>query len=155
MLNQYGYSTGQNCGRVSKKGAGMKCESCPAGWENRSYEGECSDFGCIIYGSGICRDDCRLSRAEIEKRVKQWEDYTSGRIERPQWVANKFVREMDAAWWFGHKLGVFLPGFPPLRMHDGCHEGIYSASSLKESCGSAYREGYEDAKTCKPMKENW
>ena len=105
----------------------MKCENCPAGWEDRSYEGECGDFGCLIYGHEICLDNCRLSEAEINKRLKQWEDYTAGRIERPKWVANKFIREMDASWWFGHSLGIFLPGYPPPKMRNGCHESIYSS----------------------------
>lgn len=24
------------------------CESCPMGWESRSYEGECEDCGCLF-----------------------------------------------------------------------------------------------------------
>jgi len=127
----------------------MKCENCPAGWEDRSYEGECGDFGCLIYGHEICLDNCRLSEAEINKRLKQWEDYTAGKIERPKWVANKFIREMDASWWFGHSLGIFLPGYPPPKMRNGCHESIYSSSSLNDNVKSAYMEGYEDARSGK------
>lgn len=127
----------------------MKCEYCPAGWEDRSYEGECGDYGCIIYGHEMCRDDCRLSKAEIDKRLKQWENYTAGRIKRPKWVANKFLREMDSKWWFGHSLGIFLPGYPPPEMNNGCHESLYSAESLKMNIKGSYQDGYEDAKAGK------
>lgn len=26
------------------------CETCPLSWEDRGYEGECYDCGCIVYG---------------------------------------------------------------------------------------------------------
>lgn len=108
----------------------MNCEYCPAGWEERSYEGECYDFGCIIKGHEMCDDNCRLSKAEIEKRLKEWKDYTSGKIGRPQWVANKFMRELDDNWMMGHSLGYMLPGFPPPWMKNGCHESLYSTSGV-------------------------
>lgn len=97
------------------------CEECPAGWEDRSHEGECYDCGCIIYGEA---DGCRLTRAEITKRLRQWEEYQEGKIDRPQWVANKFMRQMDRR--------IFsCPAYPPKRMSNGCHESIYSADQMR------------------------
>lgn len=97
------------------------CEECPAGWEDRGYEGECYDCGCIIYGEA---DGCRLTRAEITKRLRQWEEYQEGKIDRPQWVANKFMRQMDRR--------IFsCPAYPPKRMSNGCHESIYSADQMR------------------------
>ena len=105
-------------------GVGMKqndCEECPAGWEDRGYEGECYDCGCIIYGEA---DGCRLTRAEITKRLRQWEEYQEGKIDRPQWVVNKFIRQMDRR--------IFsCPTYPPRRMNNGCHESIYSADQMR------------------------
>ncbi len=123
-----------------------RCEYCPAGWEDRSYEGECNSFGCRIYGVEIVKDDCKLSKAEVEKRLQQLEDYEAGKIERPQWVANKFMRELDnSRAWLGH-LGLFLPGYPPPRMKNGCHENIYSSMNMKDNVEWAYKHGYQDAK---------
>lgn len=34
------------------------CDECPQSWEDRSYEGECNDYGC--YACGECRETCRL-----------------------------------------------------------------------------------------------
>lgn len=28
----------------------IDCENCPLSWEDRSYEGECNDCGCFVYG---------------------------------------------------------------------------------------------------------
>lgn len=28
----------------------FECEECPLSWEERSYEGECGDCGCYLYG---------------------------------------------------------------------------------------------------------
>ena len=97
------------------------CEECPAGWEDRGYEGECYDCGCIIYGEV---DGCRLTRAEITKRLRQRDEYQEGKIDRPQWVANKFMRQMDRR--------IFsCPAYPPKRMSNGCHESIYSADQMR------------------------
>lgn len=98
----------------------MKCENCPAGWEDRGYEGECYDCGCVIYGDFY---DCNLSEKEIRKRLKQWDEYTEGKIERPKWVENKFFRMMD------YRI-YSCPSFPPKKMRNGCHESIYSSDQL-------------------------
>lgn len=38
------------------------CEYCPLSWEDRSYEGECEDCGCMAYGDylGGAKFLCRL-----------------------------------------------------------------------------------------------
>ena len=91
-------------------------------------------------------DNCKLSKAEIEKRLQQLKDYEAGNIERPQWVANRFMREMDNNWETGHRLGIFLPGFPPPKMMNGRYGHIESAMELSNNYDMAYRKGYEDAK---------
>lgn len=55
------------------------------------------------------------------------------------------MREMDANWETGHRLGIFLPGFPPPKMMNGCYEHIESAIGNSNNYDMAYRNGYEDA----------
>lgn len=128
----------------------MKCEDCPACWEDRSYEGECNDCGCLIMGHDIFRDPCRLSRATIEKRLQQLEDYHSGKIERPRWIMERFMREMDnAAALFQCDLG--LPGFPPKKTREpGLYYSLYGSTDLRYQGRCDYRKGYDDAKAGKP-----
>ena len=39
------------------------CENCPMGWEERGYEGECSDCGCLFdYHFNVPIWKCMLSR---------------------------------------------------------------------------------------------
>lgn len=111
----------------------MKCENCPAGWEDMSYEGECNACGCLILGNDMFDDDCSLSADEIDKRLAQLKAYEEGKIDRPQWIANRFIRELDHHWWPGHSLGIFLPPFPPPRMYKGCYDSIYSSMGLSDS----------------------
>lgn len=125
----------------------MKCENCPAGWEDRDYEGECNSCGCLILGNDMFDDNCRLSADEIDKRLAQLKAYEDGKIDRPQWVVNRFIREMDNKWQFGHSLGIFLPAFPPPRMHNGCYQSIYSSIGLNDSVKmieNRVRRNYEE-----------
>ena len=127
----------------------MKCERCPASWESGGMTScgyECDSYGCMILGAEMLDDNCKLSKAEIEKRLQQLKDYEAGKIQRPQWVANRFMREMDANWEIGHRLGIFLPGFPQPKMMNGCYEHIESAMGCRDNYDMAYRKGYEDAK---------
>lgn len=114
---------------------------------------ECDSYGCMILGEGMLDDNCKFSLAEIEKRIQQLKDYEAGKIERPQWVANRFIREMDDNWRTGHRLGIFLPGFPPPKMMDGCYEHIESSMGICDNYNMAYRKGFEDAKAGKEYEE--
>ena len=127
----------------------MKCDRCPASWESGGMTRcgyECDSYGCMILGAEMLDDNCKLSKEEIEKRLRQLKDYEAGKIERPQWVANRFMREMDNNWGTGHRLGIFLPGFPPLKMMNGCYEHIESAIGVRDNYDMGHRKGYEDAK---------
>ena len=133
----------------------MKCERCPASWESGGMTDcgyECDSYGCRILGAEIFDENCKLSEKEIRKKLQELRDYEAGKIERPQWVANRFIREMDAHSMIGD-FSVFLPGYPPLRMRDGCYSSIHSSMSIKDTYRMGYREGYEDAKEGKPPKE--
>ena len=124
-----------------------KCEYCKAGWESRSYEGECEDYGCRSMGRGICNDNCKLKKAEINKRLKQLEDYEAGKIERPQWIVNRFIREMDDSMVFNGHLGYSLPGFPPQKMrNDGFYESIASSAGLRNAMDADYERGIKAGK---------
>ena len=127
-----------------------RCENCPASWEDRSYEGECNDFGCQIMGHGICDNDCRLTKSEIEKRLQQLEDYEAGKIKRPQWIANRFMRELDSTCVFDGKPG-HTP-YPPVRMWKGVYYPIYGPTDMHYQSRADYRRGYEDAKAGKEMR---
>lgn len=123
----------------------MKCENCPAGWEDRSYEGECNDCGCLIMGRDIFKDDCRLSRAEIDRRLKQLEDYHSGKIKRPKWVVERFIRELDhCAVLF--RLGLGVPSYPPIKTKDNVYYSLHGNTDMHYQSESEYRRGYEDGK---------
>lgn len=123
----------------------MKCENCPAGWEDRTYEGECNDCGCLIMGHDMVGDDCSLSRSEVEKRLQQLEDYHAGKIKRPQWLANRFMREMDhAAALYQCHLG--LPGFPPKTTHDNLYYSLYGSTDLHFQGECEHRHGFDQAK---------
>ena len=122
-----------------------RCEYCPAGWEDRSYEGECNGYGCRILGFEILDENCKLSKDQIRIRLKELEDYEAGKIERPQWVVNKFIREMDNNM-LDNRLGLFLPGYPPKRMRNGCYQSLHSGMSLQDTAEHNYKHGYQDAK---------
>ena len=119
------------------------CEYCPAGWEDRSFEGECNDCGCLIMGRDV--DGCNLSLKEINKRLDQLEDYHNGKIERPQWVVNRFMRELDDCYSM-YQLDLALPSYPPKKTHDNLYQHMYGRIDVTYSEYSAYRQGYEDAK---------
>lgn len=133
----------------------MKCERCPAGWESGGMTDcgyEVDSYGCLILGAGIMDDNCKLSADQIDKRLAELKAYEDGKIERPQWVANRFIREMDDNWWIGHELGIFLPGFPPPKMKNGCYERLHSSIGITDTYKMGYREGYDDAVSGKENK---
>lgn len=131
----------------------VKCDYCDAGWEDRSYEGECESFGCLIYGNGIALENCALSQREITKRLKELKDYEAGKIERPQWVANRFIRELDESCAFSGEPSCMLPSYPPKRMNKGCYFSIYGRIDLHYERRAEYRRGYEDGKNGMEMHE--
>lgn len=60
--------------------AANNCEDCPMGWEDRGYEGECNDCGCLFdHDFRVPLWKCLLPDwvlARIAKRIKRrWEDY--------------------------------------------------------------------------------
>lgn len=140
----------------------MKCDNCPAAWEsstNNENGYECDCYGCLIMGRyyGGEGESCSLTSTEVKNRLYDLKRYEKGEIVRPQWVANRFIREMDGQ--MGVECGY--PGFPPKRMpktvhYDECGEeyyGVYkyiygSTDSYYERC-HAYKDGYEDAKAGK------
>lgn len=145
----------------------MKCDHCPAVWEDGGWTEcgyECNSYGCVIFGENIGGEgeSCGLKKKDVEFRLQQIEDYEHGKIERPQWMANKFIREMDMA------IANF-PRFPPKRPrirtinteYDGVITYAESVRVISEceqhyELAHAYRKGYEDAKAgreCTP--EYW
>ncbi len=60
---------------IKKIFGNFECENCPLSWEDRSYEGECDDCGCLVYkdlyegGKPICHLPMWIKRAIAE--VKQ------------------------------------------------------------------------------------
>ena len=130
----------------------MRCEKCPAGWEDRSYEGECNDCGCLIMGHGIFDSNCKLTSEEIKERLHQLKEYEAGRIKRPQWIVNRFMRELDTSFNFIRD-GVLHTSYPPERMTRGVYYPVYGSLDMKENIRMGYRHGYEDAKGGKPYDE--
>lgn len=52
------------------------CENCPLGWEERGYEGECYDCGCMVHADKIPCDEtswCRKTYAERLEKSKEFE----------------------------------------------------------------------------------
>ena len=125
----------------------MKCDNCPAGWEDRSYEGECNDFGCLIYGHEIVREKCPLTNEEIKERLRQLERYEAGEIVRPQWIVNRFMRELDDTCSFNGE--PHHVSYPPRRMTKGVYYPLYGSVDMYYQTMSDYRRGYEDAKARK------
>lgn len=135
----------------------MKCDNCPAAWEdstNNENGYECEAYGCVIRGLyyGGEGESCYLTKDQVNKRLKEWEDYTAGKIKRPEWVARKFLRELDSQM---TTCECGLPGYPPVQMSNGCHKSLYGSTDIHYDMISAYRQGYEDCengKTCDPYK---
>lgn len=141
----------------------MKCDNCPAMWAENDIMTECGvehgDYGCLIQGRdrGSEGDSCSLTETEIRNRLFQLERYEHGEIIRPQWIANRFIRDMDRQ--MGVECG--LPGFPPRRMngrvsideygeeHYGSYKSIYGATDAYYERCHAYEQGYADAKAGK------
>ena len=54
----------------------IKCEDCPLSWEECSYEGECSDCGCLVYGDlyegdkAICHFPERIKQFIADRKQK-------------------------------------------------------------------------------------
>ena len=125
----------------------MKCENCPASWEDSSNTEngyECNDYGCLIYGT--LNDECKLSFNTIEKRLKELKDYESGKIERPQFVANMFMRLMDERMYSSYSQAMFLPPFPPKKCYGRLYQSLHSSTDIKDTYNMGFREGYEKAK---------
>ena len=138
----------------------MKCsENCPAFWVKGGggyeYPDEVDCYGCQIYGMyrGGEGDYCNLKKNQIEKMLGELEAYEMGEIDRPNWVAMRFIRDMDGAGDCG------LPQFPPKRCDiekiDDIFDDAYFITNMKSLYGyvdlrfaksDAYRKGYEDAK---------
>lgn len=134
----------------------MKCDNCPAAWEKGGMTScgyECDSYGCIIRGLyyGGEGESCYLSKEQVLKRLKEYKDYQAGKIDRPEWVIKKFIRDLDGQ--MGVECG--LPPYPPKRMHDGCHKMLYGTTDLHYERSAAYRYGYEDAKAGKPMLNDY
>ena len=140
----------------------MKCtENCPAFWVQGGggyeYPDEVDCYGCQIYGMyrGGDGDHCNLTKNQIEKKLEELEAYEMGEIDRPNWVAMRFIHDMDGAGDCG------LPMFPPKRCvvkkieDDDFDEPYYYCTNMKSIHGNtdlnfaqtcAYRKGYDDAK---------
>lgn len=139
----------------------MKCsENCPAFWVmgggGYEYPDEVDCYGCHIYGMyrGDEEDHCRLSREQIENKLTELEAYEQGEIDRPKWVAMRFIHDMDIS------MDLSLPHFPPERCiskkfnDDIFGEGtyvtnmktLYGTTDMHYAKSHAYRQGYEDAK---------
>ena len=56
----------------SKLETEAECEYCPLGWEERGYEGECYDCGCMAHADKIPQDETSWCKKSFEKR---WERY--------------------------------------------------------------------------------
>jgi hypothetical protein len=143
-------------GVTTRKERKMRCERCAASWDDGGMTDcgyECDSYGCLIYGENILLDaDCKLTKRMVDDRLAQLKAYEDGKIERPKWVANRFIREMDDHC-HGSCLGTFLPGFPPIKMKNGSYASVHSGMDLKDSCEAAYLEGYEDAKAGQPKRK--
>lgn len=139
----------------------MKCtENCPAFWVQGGggyeYPDEVDCYGCQIYGMyrGGEGDHCNLKEKQIKKMLGELEAYEMGEIDRPNWVAMRFIHDMDGEGECG------LPQFPPKRCYvekieNDIFEEAYYVTNTKSLYGkvdlhfaqrSAYRRGYEDAK---------
>ena len=122
----------------------MNCENCPAGWEDRGYEGECYDCGCRIVG--VLDDNCKLSKQTVIKRLKELEDYENGEIDRPQWIINRFIRQIDDSSSFsGEPGGICM--FPPKRMGKRGYIGLYSPVAMHYQKIHDYDRGFNDGKS--------
>lgn len=135
----------------------MKCDSCPASWEQGGMTScgyECDAYGCIIRGLyyGGTGESCYLTEKQVERRLKEYKDYTAGKIERPKWIAEKFMRELDDKM---TTVQCGLPGYPPKWMRDGYHKSIYGTTDLHYERVDAYQAGYKDAKAGKPMRDDY
>ena len=130
----------------------MKCDNCPAAWEDSTNNENgygCNAYGCIVRGLyfGGEGGSCQLTEKQVKKRLKEWEDYTAGYIIRPKWVAEKFMRELDAQM---STVECGLPPYPPMRMRDGCHLSLSGSTDLYYQSCSAYEKGYKDCQDGKP-----
>jgi hypothetical protein len=96
-------------------------------------------------------ESCYLTKAQVERRLQEWEEYTSGKIERPEWVVKKFMRDLD----YQMQYECHLPGYPPKRMYDGCHKHIQGVTDMHYQMRADCRKGYEDAKAGKPFDKEY
>ena len=128
-----------------------RCERCPASWESGGMTDcgyECDSYGCLIYGNDILlEDNCKLTKQMVNNRLAQLKAYEDGKVDRPLWVANRFMRELDHACAFSGEPSLNLPAYPPVRMRKGHYFSIYGRIDMNEQGRMDYRRGYEDAKT--------
>lgn len=142
----------------------MKCsEECPAFWMQGGggyeYPDEVDCYGCMIYGMyrGDDEDRCRLTRAQIDRKLEELEAYEKGEIERPKWVAMRFIHDMDISG------DIDLPSFPPKRciseqvkddIFGDCvcvknYKSIYGEVDVSWERQIEYERGYRDAENGK------
>jgi hypothetical protein len=48
-----------------------ECENCPLGWEERGYEGECYDYGCMVYTNTIPQDGTSWCVKSFDERYNK------------------------------------------------------------------------------------
>ena len=144
----------------------MKCDNCPAAWEKGGMTVcgyECDAWGCIIRGMyyGGEGESCYLTKEQVEKRLAELEKYNKGEIKRPQWVLNRFLRELVGQM---SEVECSLPGFPPLwqrgvKNEDGEYcmvvKPLYGSTDMHYETRSAYRQGYDDAKAGREFDTRW
>lgn len=140
----------------------MKCtENCPAFWVQGGggyeYPDEVDCYGCRIYGMyrGGEGDYCNLTKNKIDKKLTELEAYEMGEIDRPNWVAMRFIHDVDIS------MDLHLPQFPPKRCISEkfkdefwgeeviCvknRKNLYGTTDMHYEKADAYRKGYEDAK---------
>ena len=62
------------------------CENCHLSWEDRSYEGECKDCGCMVYGDylGGGKFICKLPKF-IKKKIAKWKQQSIDKQQEHQY----------------------------------------------------------------------
>lgn len=136
----------------------MKCDNCPAMWAERDIMTACGvehgDYGCTIRGReyGGEGESCYLTKEQVERKLKEWEDYQNGKLRRPKWVLNKFINDMDRACVFSGEPSLGLPQYPTLWHSDKKRYSLYGHIDYDDARKYGYRDGYRDAKEGKDEK---
>ena len=138
----------------------MKCDNCPAAWAERDVMTECGvehgEYGCLIRGLGYSGegDGCYLKKAQVDRFLRELDDYENGKIKRPKWLVNRFIRDMDSCCVFSGEPGCGLPRYPTI-WHNKKNRSLYGSTDMHYQMASSYRKGYEDAKNGKPCTEEY